>query len=104
MMTYNDLVNEFRADPREVSTAPINGSAPKWFSVYELQNEVYVASGRDHRDACSVHPDRRLKPSEFPAMLELYHRRKKGEPVSQEAGRKSINQSYWFGIFKELSV
>ena len=101
-MTYNDLVNEFHVNPREVSTTPINGSTPKWFFVYERQNEVYIASGHDQPVVCSVYPDRRLKPSEFPVMLELFKRREKGEPVSQEAGRQSINQSYWFGIFKEL--
>ena len=94
-MTYNDLVNEFRANPREVSTAPINGSVPKWFFVYEMNNEVFIASGRNHANACRVNPDRRLKPSEYDIMLELYQRRKKGEPVSQEAGRQSINHSYW---------
>ena len=104
MITYNDLVNEFRTNPREISTAPINGRAPKWFSVYELQYEVYVAPGRNHPNACRVSSDRRLKPSELPVMMEIYQRRKKGEPVSQEARDKSINQSYWFGIFKELSM
>ena len=100
MMTYRDLVNSFRANPREIPTAPINGSAPKWFYVYEQQDTIYIASGREHPNVCRVNPDRRLKASEFSAMLDIYYRRKKGEPVSQEAAKQSINQSYWFGIFK----
>lgn len=103
-MTYSDLVNSFRANPREVPTAPISGSTPKWFYVYEHRNTVYISSGREHPNACRVSPDRRLNPAEFPVMLSLYQRRKKGEPVSQEAKKQSINQSYWFGIFKEASV
>jgi len=103
-MTYNDLVNSFRANPREVATAPVNGSTPKWFYVYEHQNAVYIASGREHPNACRVSPDRRLKPAEFPVMLALFQRRKRGEKVSREAKEQSINQSYWFGIFMEASV
>ena len=102
MTTYNDLVENFRNKPREISTAPINGSEPKWFYVYVDQNEIFIASGREHTNICSVNPDRRLKPAEFLIMLELYQRRKKGEQVSQEAKRQSINQSYWFGIFKDI--
>ena len=102
-MTYNDLVGSFRANPREVSTAPINGSMPKWFYVYEQRNAVYISSGREHENACHINADRRLNPAEFPDMLGLFQRREKGEPVSQEAKARSINQSYWFGVFKELS-
>ena len=104
MITYRDLVNSFRVNPREIPTAPINGNNPKWFYVYEQQDTIYIASGREHPNACRINPDRRLKSSECSAMLDIYHRREKGEPVSQEATKQSINQSYWFGIFKEIEV
>ena len=100
MMMYRDLVNSFCANPREIPTAPINGGTPKWFYVYERQGTIYISSGREHSNVCHVNPDRRLKPSEFSTMLDIYQRRKQGEPVSQEAKKQSINQSYWFGIFK----
>ena len=102
-MTYNDLVNSFRANPREVPTAPIGGRNLKWFYVYEHQNEVYISSAREHENSCRVSADRKLRPAEYSVMQELYQRRIKGEHVSQEATEQSVNQSYWFGIFKEVS-
>lgn len=104
MITYRDLVNSYRANPREIPTAPINGNDSKWFYVYEQRDTIYIASGREHTNVCCVNPDRRLKPSEFSAMLDIYYRRKKGEPVSKEATQQSINQSYWFGIFNAMEV
>ncbi len=102
MTNYNNLVHSFRADPREIPTAPINGSIPKWFYVYEHQDEVYISSGKEHPNACRVNPARKLSPEEFPVMLDLYQRRISGEHVSREAAKQSMNQSYWFGIMKEL--
>ena len=102
-MTYNDLVNSFRANPREIPTSPVTRAAPKWFHVYEKGGQVYVSSGREHANVSRVFPDRRLREDEFDMMLELFRRREKGAPVSAEA-QASINSSYWFGIFKDLTA
>ena len=101
-MNYQDLVNEFAQRPREVSTAPVNGAPPRWFYAYGEGGSVYVASGREHANACRIRGERRLKSEEWEAMLSLYNRRKKGEHVSREAAEASVNQSYWFGIFREM--
>ena len=103
-MTYSDLVNIFRADPREIPTAPKIRNTPKWFYVYERQGAIYISSGREHSNACRVSHDRRLDPSEFSVMLDIYRRRETGAPVSQEATENSVYQSYWFGIFKDMGM
>ena len=103
-MTYSELAAAFRGGPREIPTAPVNGSIPRWFRVYERRGEVWVASGQEHPNACRISPDRRLKPGELPVMLELYRRRKQGEPVAREAKRQTINQSYWYGVFRALDL
>lgn len=103
-MTYSELAAFFGTNPREIPTAPINGSTPKWFYAYEKDGAVYVSSGRTHANACRISPDRRLKESELQDMLELYHRRERGEPVAQEAKKRTVNQAYWYGIFRELSL
>ena len=101
-MTYSDLVSSFRSNPREVPTAPKDKrQPPKWFYAYTKGNSVFVGSGKDHLNASHISPDRRLPESEFDSMLALYHQREAGEPVSKEA-KKSICQSYWFGIFSEM--
>ena len=105
MKTYSDIAAAFRGEPRDVSTAPVQkNTVPKWFYVYECRNTVFVSSGRAHDNSCSIASDRRLKPEEFDIMLDIYHRRQHGENVSKEATDASVNQSYWFGIFKELKM
>lgn len=103
MVNYKDLVTEFRNNPRDVPTNPKNGNAPIWFYAYEDNGSVYISSGRNHSNASSVCPDRKLQQKEFERMLDLHHRRERGEPVYKEA-KSSMNQAYWFGIFKELSL
>ncbi len=102
-MTYNDLVNSYRAEPREIPTSPLMKVSPKWFYVYEKGGQVFASSGREHANASRICPERRLNEDEFSMMLDLHHRRERGAPVSAEA-KASINQSYWFGIFKDLSA
>ena len=102
-MTYHDLVNSYTADPREIPTSPVTRVAPKWFYAYGKNGRVYVSSGREHVNASRICHDRRLREDEFSKMLDLYRRRERGAPVSAEA-QASINSSYWFGIFKDLSA
>ena len=64
-MTYMNLVNSFRASPREIPTVPITRIAPKWFYVYVQQDTILASSGRNHANACNMTPDRRLDPAEF---------------------------------------
>ena len=35
-------------------------------------------------------------------MYELYCRRKRGERISQEAIATTVNQVYWYGIFRDI--
>lgn len=72
--------------------------------INEKNGNVYVSSGKDHTNISKIPNDRILLEREFPIMLDLYHRRQHGESISAESTAASINQSYWFGIFKELSL
>ena len=102
-MTYSDLLRRYGDSPREIRTVPVTDRRPVWFRVYASRGSVCISSGKDHPDSSSICPDRRLKPDEFAFMLDLYLRRKKGEPVSGEAAR-SVNQSYWYGIFHDMDL
>lgn len=41
-ITYNDLVNSFRANPRDVKTHTINNSKPIWFHVSAQNGDIFV--------------------------------------------------------------
>ena len=103
-MTYADVLNRYRDEPREIPTDPKNEQNAKWFRVYVRNGALYIASGREHSNACSVSPDRRLNPDKFDQMLDIYRRRKQGMASFMEARDASMNASYWFGIFKDMRV
>jgi hypothetical protein len=72
--------------------------------VYSENNSVYIERGRNHDNISNISSPRKLNDKETEKMLELYHRRCKGESVSQLATQTTQNQVYWYGIFAELDL
>lgn len=101
-MTFSQIVSSFRANPRDVSTAPISDVQPKYFYVYVIAGSLYVSRAKTHKPSCSITNERKLNANEFETMLSIYHRRNAGEKVSQEAVRATINSIYWYGIFNDM--
>ena len=103
-ITWSEILNSFEMAPRDVSTAPIRNSAGKWFYVYVKDCKVCIESGREHDNSSNIKTVRILNPDELEDMLVLYERRRNGESVTYEAVERTVNQVYWYGIFRELGV
>ena len=98
-MTYRDIAANLRANPRDISTAPVQpGRKPRWFYAYEEGGIIYVKSGQDQSPKSSIKGRRSLSEKDFSAMLNLYHRRKRGVPVSAEAEAITYQQVYWLSL------
>lgn len=95
---------DFSNNPRDVQTQPITNKNPSWFYVHVIGENVYVEAAKNHDNSCSIEIPRKLNPSEFEKMLDIYHRRNAGEKVSREATAVTINQVYWYGIFAEMKM
>ncbi len=104
MLTYKDLLNEFRQNPRDVITIHMNGSSGKWFYVFEDNDFLYVDCAISKKPSSLISTPRKLNENEFDDILSLYQLRKKGAAVSAEASRITNNQVYWYGIFSELGL
>ena len=102
-MLWKTIVESYTRSPRDVQTVPLKGNGI-WFYVFGKNGEVYVSKARDHADSSRVQGARPLDKNNCDAVLELYQRRKSGEPVSQEATGTTQNQVYWYGIFHDLSL
>ena len=102
-MLYQDLVESYSKEPRDVHTIPLNRE-PIWFFTYVEKGFVYVRSSYIHSRSSRMKAPRKLNPAEFKIMFELYVRRKNGERVSDDATRSSQNQVYWIGIFRNMEV
>ena len=97
-LTYNDLVNSFRANPRDVETHPMNSSMPKWFYVSIQNGELCAANSKKQRPSASISAPRKLKREEFEFMYDLHRQRERGASVVQVAQSYTQNSSYWFGV------
>jgi len=97
-LTYNDLLNSFRAEPRDIETHPMNASMPKWFYVFVQNGDIYVSNSRKQRPSTSIAVPRKLMREEFEMMYDLHRRRERGDSIAQIAQSYSQNSSYWFGI------
>jgi hypothetical protein len=103
MSVYSIILNEFYEKPRDVITVPQRGKG-KWFYVYTRNSIVYVEGGKNHSNVSKISSPRKLNINEAEKMLDLYHRRCKGECISQLATETTQNQVYWYGIFAELDL
>lgn len=102
-MLYQDLVESYSKEPRDVHTIPLNRE-PIWFFTYVEKGFVYVRTSCIHSRSSRMKTPRKLNPAECKTMFELYVRRKNGERVSGDATRSSQNQVYWYGIFRDMEV
>lgn len=74
------------------------------FFTYIDKGYVYVEPARSKMPASKIRTPRKLDPAEFDTMLDLYHRRNKGEKVSYDATRVTQNQVYWYGVFHDMGM
>lgn len=100
---YQDLVTSYSQKPRNVHTVPLRGT-PMWFFTYVDKGYVYVAPAHAKTPSSKMRAPRRLNPAEFDTMLDLYHRRNKGQKVSSDAAKATQNQVYWYGIFRDMEM
>lgn len=103
-MTYNELAKIFEENPHDVHTVPKDNRVPLWFYAGAENGVLYAESAHKAAPASRISFRRNLSPKEFNAMLDLYSRRKGGEPVSREATEITRNQVYWYGIFADTGL
>ena len=101
---WETIISDFTKNPRDVKTIPIIPQEPKWFYVTVEDGNLFVESGRNHANHSQISDRRNLQRSEFETMLDLYHRRKRGEAVAAEAKQRTQNQVYWYGILAEMNL
>jgi len=104
MTTYNQLLEDFSENPRDICTVPLTNKEPVWFYVFTKNGALFVDKAKFHNNSSSIVKSRELKETECSAMLDIYHRRQKGEAVSRVAAEITRNQVYWYGVFSELGL
>ena len=101
-MTYADLVKSFKSNPRDVHTVPRFKAEYIWFHVHVENGTLYATPAEAHKPSSVMKNPIMMPEDEFDAILDLYKRRLRGEPVSQAAKRVTRAQVYWYGVFAEM--
>ena len=101
---YEKMLRKYGENPRCVCTVPTTAKAPVWFYVFGEDGKVCVKNAEGHENSSHMIGVRVLEPSESKKMLDIYGRRKRGENVSKEAGKATVNQVYWYGIFADMGL
>ena len=102
MISYNDVVQNLSANPRDIVTNPLTKRMEKWFYAYVDKGQIFVISAKEHFPKCSISTPRVLSEKEFDDIYELYLLRGKGHSVSKRAAEVTRNQVYWYGIFNDI--
>ena len=100
---YNKIIAEFSKSPRDICTVPLKSNTRKWFFVFVQDNTVFIEPAHNKAPSSQV-KRRKLPESECEKILEIYHRRAKGQSVSKEAQACTYSQVYWYGIFSEMNL
>jgi len=103
-MSYIMIVESFERNPRDVCTFPLQKREPLWFYVYAESGKLWIDTAKSHNNSSSLNGRRLLKAEEYDKVLDIYHRRCRGEPVSKAATEATRNQVYWYGVFRELHL
>ena len=100
---WEKIIKEFKVNPRDIHTVPMRKREPKWFFVYVEDEKLYIESARYHMPKSNIKKIKMDK-NKFDCMLEIYHRRLKGEKVTGDAMKNSGTSVYWYGIFAEIKL
>ena len=96
MTIWNIIVESFSETPRDVLTY----GRRKYFYVFVENDDVYIESGREHKNISNIKVRRKLDSQNFD---EVYEKYKSGAKPS-EILNITYNSAYWFGIFRELNL
>ena len=104
MISYSELLNQFKNNPRDVITKPTTKKAGLWFYTYVENGKIIVDAAKYHTPKSSISHPRVLSESELEKIYKLYIQRKQGKSVSQQATKTTRNQVYWYGIFNDIGL
>ena len=100
---YRKIIEEFSKFPRDIHTVPLKSNKSLWFHVFVKDNTIHIEPSHNKTPSSKAKP-RKLPETECAKILEIYHRRAKGEAVSKEAQACTYSQVYWYGIFAEMNL
>jgi hypothetical protein len=99
--TWNQIIERANSQPFEIHTVPQNKRAPLWFRVSTDGITITISQAKDNVPSSTLKMPRTITFEEFERIFPYYHLRLRGNSVSQEAVRKSVNTVYIYGLIAD---
>lgn len=84
----------------EFPTVPTTNRTPVWFSASTDGEIILINAAKNKQPSSKITVNRRLKYKTFEKVYPYYLRRSKGEAVSTEVAKITVNQVYYYSLIK----
>lgn len=88
---WNTIISKLIGKRIELPTIPKTQKTPVWFSATTDGKIIYINTATDNTPSSKLSMERKLTYEVFKKVYPLYLRREKGEQVSYEAGKATVN-------------
>lgn len=96
------MIKNIESFPAEIQTIPVSpNKIGVWFSVCTEKSKIFISPAKHNSPASRIKPDTSIPRNDFERLLPIYHRRQKGEKVSEEAKRLTRFQVYIYSILQK---
>ncbi|ETT45411.1 hypothetical protein BSK66_10175 [Paenibacillus odorifer] len=99
---WRQIIERAQNQAFEIHTVPQNKREPLWFRVSSDGNHLIISQAGDHVPSSTLKVPRIISFQEFDKIYPYYDLRRKGESISQEVGRKSMNTAYIYGLIADV--
>lgn len=103
LQAWQTIISKLDQTPREFHTVPIIQKQPVWFSATTDGETIFIDNATINRPSSNLKVTRRLYYKIFEKVYPLYLKREKGEPVSKEVTRITVDQVYYFSLIRFLA-
>jgi hypothetical protein len=86
----------------EIHTVPQSNRKPLWFRISSDGSSLFVSQAKDHTPSSTLKMPRTITFQEFNRIFPYYELRLQGTSVSKEAGQKSVNTVYIYGLIADV--
>lgn len=99
---WKSIMNHLEGKTLELPTVPKTKKIPVWFSASTNGKVIIINEAKDHQPSSKISTPRILNYKTFEKVFPLYLRREKGEAVSAEVTRVTVDQVYYFSLIRHL--
>jgi hypothetical protein len=98
---WKQIIERARSEAYEIHTVPQSNRQPLWCRISSDGGTLIICKAKDNVPSSRLKIPRAITFEEFDRIFPYYEMRLKGASVSKEAGQKSVNTVYIYGLIAD---